>query len=81
VSLIEIHGSNPFLINGAVQADPYISLSSSVDSQDYVINNSYKLDGVLTGCSYGELAVARDALVRSFGAPIRQQLDKRAIES
>jgi hypothetical protein len=66
VSLIEIHGSNPFLINGAVQADPYISLSSSVDSQDYVINNSYKLDGVLTGCSYGELAVARDALVRSF---------------
>lgn len=66
MSLIEIHGSNPFLINGALQADPYISLSSEVDSEDAVINNTYKLDGVLTGCSYEALASGRDALVRSF---------------
>ena len=62
MSIIEINGENPF--NG--QSEPYLSLQSSIDQEGLAITNTYSLNGVLTGCSYGELETSRDALVTSF---------------
>lgn len=65
MSLVEVYGVNPF----SGQSDPYISLESSVDydqGPDGIIQNTYTLNGVLTGCSVETLSSRRDALVRSF---------------
>ena len=65
MSLITIFGVNPF----EGQKDPYITLDSSVsynDGPQGTIENSYSLNGVLTGCSVQELMDRRDALVESF---------------
>lgn len=65
MSLIRVNGNNPF--DG--QKDPYITLNTSVSYEDGpqgVIENSYNLNGVLTGCSVNDLMNRRDALVNSF---------------
>ena len=65
MSLISVFGVNPF----SGQKDPYITLDTSVsynDGPQGVIENSYALNGVLTGCSVQELMDRRDALVDSF---------------
>jgi hypothetical protein len=65
MSLIRVNGNNPF--DG--QKDPYITLNTSVsydDGPQGVIENSYNLNGVLTGCSVNDLINRRDALVNSF---------------
>ena len=62
MSIIEINGENPF----SGQSEPYLSLQSAIDQEGLAITNTYSLNGVLTGCSYGELETSRDALVTSF---------------
>ena len=65
MSLIRVNGANPF----SGQRDPYITMDSSVsydDGPQGTIQNSYSLDGVITGCSVQELTTRRDALVKSF---------------
>jgi len=65
MSLIRVNGVNPF----SGQKDPYITLDSSVGYDEGpvgTIQNSYKLAGVITGCSVNELSTRRDALVKSF---------------
>lgn len=65
MSLIRVNGLNPF----SGQSDPYITMDSSVsynDGPQGTIQNSYSLDGVITGCSVQELTTRRDALVKSF---------------
>ena len=65
MGLISVLGVNPF----AGQRDPYIGMSSSIDFGDdgkEIITNSYTLDGVLSGCSYSDLATKRNALAKSF---------------
>ncbi len=65
MSLVRVNGVNPF----SGQKDPYITMDSSVsydDGPQGTIENSYKLNGVLTGCSVNELSTRRDALVKSF---------------
>ena len=56
---------NPF----SGQSDPYLSLDTSVsydEGPQGVIENTYNLEGVITGCSVTELMERRDALVNSF---------------
>lgn len=65
MGLIEVNGTNPF--NG--QKDPYLSLDSSIDYSENPngqIQNTYTLEGVLTGCNKNTLNTLRDNLVRAF---------------
>ena len=65
MALITVLGTNPF----AGQKDPYVGMSSNMDFDDdgqEIITNTYTLDGVLSGCSYSDLAEKRDALARDF---------------
>lgn len=65
MGLISIGGANPF--DG--QKDPYLSLDSSIDYNDNPngqIQNTYTLQGLLTGCDKNTLNTLRDDLVRSF---------------
>ena len=64
MSLIKVHGSNPFL----GQSDPYLSMDSSISYNEgkSQIQNNYILKGVLTGCDKSSLLNAQNSLVSSF---------------
>jgi hypothetical protein len=65
MGLISIGGVNPF--NG--QKDPYLTMDSSIDYSENPngqIQNTYTLQGLLTGCDKNTLNTLRDNLVRSF---------------
>ena len=65
MSLIDINGTNPF--DG--QKDPYLSLDSTInysENPNGQIQNTYTLEGLLTGCNKQTLNNLRDDLVRSF---------------
>ena len=63
MSLITITGSNPF----EGQSDPYLSIDSSLPASEATLfETSYKLNGVITGCSYNDLAAKRDAIANAF---------------
>jgi hypothetical protein len=65
MSLIKVNGLNPF--NG--QSDPYLSMDSKItyeNNNDGQVQNTYTLQGNLTGCDKNTLAQLRDNLINSF---------------
>lgn len=64
MGLIKVHGDNPF--DG--QSDPYISLDSSIsyEAGKGEIQNTYTLNGVITGCNKQYLINYQNSLVNYF---------------
>lgn len=65
MSLIKVNGLNPF----SGQSDPYLSMDSQItyeNNSNGQIQNTYTLQGNLTGCDKNVLAQLRDNLINSF---------------
>ena len=60
MSLIKVNGLNPF----SGQSDPYLSMDSQItyeNNSNGQIQNTYTLQGNLTGCDKNTLAQLRDS--------------------